>query len=238
MRGWKGGRGGSGVNCAIGEEERRDASENERSQRKPSKQINSSFRPTRSFVYFLVRGSEEENPPKDGSTVAKKKKKGKIEVKLQRVAISISDDESSDEEVDENVERIAREVGAEMAGNFKKIQVIDEDEEEDEEDEQEVVRGRKGGTKGLVAPVESPVSLREFVSALLPVGNTELLRMGIDRLPDEEFDSAAIYDGAIRLATVLEPKIVKEVAEGQEERCNFFEGIIEHADVLVRLGGI
>jgi hypothetical protein len=48
-----------------------------------------------------------------------------------------------------------------------------------------------------------------------------------------------MYDGAIRLSAVLDPVAVKAVIEKAKEEvnCNFYNGLTEHADLMIKLGG-
>ena len=192
-----------------------------------------------SLVYFLVGGEEGEGGGEGEETKVKKGAK-KVQVKLQRVQIEFSDDSESDDE-DEDMKRIAEEVGQQMAGDFKKIEVTEDDDEDDEEGGEDGFMRVQLGAKKVNATMKGgeTVTLKEFVEALLPIGGTEKMKMGMDGMEEEEFDAAALYDGALRLAAVLDPKVVIKAAEKEKERvnCNFYNGIMEHAELLMKLGG-
>ncbi|GMH48587.1 hypothetical protein TrRE_jg1862, partial [Triparma retinervis] len=180
------------------------------------------------FVYFLSPAVSVVS----GAPLSVPQRARRSEVKLKRVTIEISDDESEDGEEGEEVERIAKEVGKEMAGKFKKINVQEEEEEEEEE-------VRVGGAKMKVAKSESSVTLTAFVSALIPLGGTPGMSRGLDSLAEKDLEAGAIYDGAMRLSAVLDPATVKAAVEKAKEEvnCNFYNGLTDHADLMMKLGG-
>ncbi|GMH58956.1 hypothetical protein TL16_g02727 [Triparma laevis f. inornata] len=196
-----------------------------------------------SMVYHLVEDGKEGGDVDDDEEptveeVPKEKKEGKKEktkLKLQRVSIEFSDSESDDEEeLSESMKKLAQEGGKRMAAKrfdvgLKRVEILDEDEVE----EVEVEGGKKGEAEA------GDVTLERFLKLLLPIGASQWLKNGVDKLDEEEFEAAAVFDGALRLAAVLEPKefIERCKEEGKKVNCNFFNGVIEHGELLVMLGG-
>ncbi|GMI08153.1 hypothetical protein TrVE_jg12485 [Triparma verrucosa] len=201
-----------------------------------------------SMVYHLVEDVEEDEGEDDEKPTVEEvptKSKGKIKVQLQRVAIEFSDSESDDEEqLTEGMKKLAEDGGRRMAAKrfdvgMKRVEILDENENDDDdelEEEEERVAKVKGG-----CAQEGDVTLKKFLQLLLPIGGCQWLKNGVDKLSDEggEFEAAAIFDGALRLAAVLEPTVFIEKAkqEGEKVNCNFYNGVVEHGELLIMLGG-
>ena len=90
----------------------------------------------------------------------------------------------------------AGKTGVGAASILKKVEILEEEEDEEEEEEKEKGGEMKGG-----------VTLHVYLDTLMPIGGIEWLKNGVDKLEDEdEFEAAAVYDGAMRLAAVLKPE--------------------------------
>mmetsp|Transcript_8008 Transcript_8008/g.15970 ORF Transcript_8008/g.15970 Transcript_8008/m.15970 type:complete len:1121 (-) Transcript_8008:54-3416(-) len=195
-------------------------------------------------VYHLIEGEVSEKEEQEGAK-AKEKPKRKTKIKLQRVEIEFTDSDSDgdgdDDEIDEATQKLAEEAAklmaagrTEVAAGLKRVEILDEDEEEDDDDEvvDDVGKVNVDGRVG--------VTLSEYFDTLMPIGGTDWLKQGVDKLDDEaEFEAAAVYDGAMRLAAVLKPAVFIESAKehGKRVNCNFYNGLIDHGELLQMLGG-
>ena len=154
-------------------------------------------------VYHLIEGEVSEKEEQEGAK-AKEKPKRKTKIKLQRVEIEFTDSDSDgdgdDDEIDEATLKLAEEAAklmaagrTEVAAGLKRVEILDEDEEEDDDDEivDDVGKVNVDGRVG--------VTLSEYFDTLMPIGGTDWLKQGVDKLDDEaEFEAAAVYDGAMR----------------------------------------